>query len=829
MEFYELNRLFDENLVNTTLSRTLDHYLYSFIPVIVSFGCGLSLVNIIALAQSQSQFTSKHYLYAQSIFAFLFQITTSLVLITNYYEKILLNYYFKNVKQTYLTAKLVLGCVYSIFFYCIIWLFTISALNFAFISVIQFNLNKNFNRIYSEAFTDYLAHFNRIKRNLNSRLKRQLSVNSNYAQSLKCGSYFQQSININNTNHENRLNSANSINSNLSRNIDDYNNLNDINQQQQQHSQFSKKNSINNNNINPLIMVNNHPDAEFNSYLDELNMFEFENNKKKKKIKSPSKEKHAFCSTYTIKWSIITTFLVAILVALPQFIAYEVKLNIVGVSTSKISTKYINIDNIKTYENIYFIREEIKEDTKTDSSSSSKQENYLIYSRNMAQAYGIALELETNQSNVLTKLKTTYSNFFTMPGIFDLASKRYDLCNSVRNSEFYSAIRRPFNLYALIASDSQLNQTWNENEIEILNVSLVCIAKGTIKDLLTYNTLYFWLEHTLALSMPICIILVVLISNMYTFLQAQKLGIKQSKTRNKIKKLHKIFIETSNLNKQTQMMQQQQIQQQRLQRKQSFLDVVVTPTQTTNDIIGRIQETDILEIIDETPVNPVPVSSIKRKLTRGQSTKSVHIKDDLNENDDLFETDDLNFIELGESLETQIETEQRIHDKQHEHMMLNVMFILDLILYIIFSFPYTTMRLVLDLFVKDQVKVNLDFYVAYKFSILMFNFHLILKFFIMVIFNINFRICLCKVFAFSPAFCCIDEKLFNEETKNKMFCCQGTTTNINNNIKQQRPINRKRNYNYEDDDLEYNSTEFNSNLHQYNCPADPISDQVFIK
>jgi hypothetical protein len=184
---------------------------------------------------------------------------------------------------------------------------------------------------------------------------------------LKRGSYFQQSININNTNHENRLNSANSINSNLSRNIDDYNNLNEINQQQQQqqqqHSQFSKKNSINNNNINPLIMVNNHPDAEFNSYLDELNMFEFENNKKKKKIKSSSKEKHAFCSTYTIKWSIISTFLVAILVALPQFIAYEVKFNIVGVSTSKISTKYINIDNIKIYENIYFIREEIKEDT----------------------------------------------------------------------------------------------------------------------------------------------------------------------------------------------------------------------------------------------------------------------------------------------------------------------------------------------------------------------------------------------------------------------------------------------------------------------------------
>ena len=91
MEFYELNRLFDENLVNTTLSRTLDHYLYSFIPVIVSFGCGLSLVNIIALAQSQSQFTSKHYLYAQSIFAFLFQITTSLVLITKYYENIFVN------------------------------------------------------------------------------------------------------------------------------------------------------------------------------------------------------------------------------------------------------------------------------------------------------------------------------------------------------------------------------------------------------------------------------------------------------------------------------------------------------------------------------------------------------------------------------------------------------------------------------------------------------------------------------------------------------------------------------------------------------------------
>ena len=786
MEFYELNRLYDENLVNLTISQSLDRYLYSFIPVIVSFGCGISLVNIIALSHAQSYFTSKHYLYAQSIFTFLFQIITSLILITNYYEKILLNYYFINSKQAYLNVKLTLNFIYNIVFYLIVWLFTIGVLDFAFISIIQFHLNTNFNKQYSRVFTDQLAHFNRIKKQLNNRLKRQLSVNSNYASSLH--------RNHSHKEERHKFNSITSFNSNLSRNITMEDNY-----------------SSDNHKLNPLILVNNYPDNEFNSYLDELNMFVFVKAKKSNDFE----DTNVFCSSKNIRYSITTTVLVAVLLALPQLFAYEIKQSVIGVSPSKISEQYINSDSIKTYENIYFIKEELREDKPVFQAADynmPKIENEIrlsdiAYSKQMSRAYGLALEIDKNQTIALNKLKTTYSNFFTLSGLFDLASKRYELCNSIRNNELYSPIRKPFNVYSLIASDLQQNQTWNDEDIEILNLTLICIREGSLNTQLTYNTLYFWLEHTMVISVPICIALVVLISIVYTCLHAKKLSIKQSKTKNKVTKLHKIFIETSNLNRMQQQLMQQQQQQQHQHKKQSI------------DIPKQVQETDILELEE-----PTQLSSSMKKKYRG--AKFVQIKDDLNDspNDDVFETnDDLNFCDLGESLEQQIDTESRVRQKQNEHLMLNIMFILDLVLFIVFSFPYTFMRLVLDLFVKDRIKINLDFYVLYKLTFLLFNFHLILKFFIMVIFNVKFRLCLCKVFAFKPSFCCIDDEQLIKENRslnNKICCCCSKHQQFNKN-----------NLDLVDDEdnILYHSTEFNSNLHQYNHPADPAVDQVFLK
>jgi len=743
-----------------------------------------------------------------------------------------------------------------------VWLFTIAALDFAFVAVIQFHLNANFNNQYARNFTEHLDQFNRIKKQLNSRLKRQLSVNS----TLTRNNQFQQSINLNNCNNNEsfngnqsqqhqpvqrqKLNSINSFNSNISRNI----NLDDFSPDMQTNSaqptQLAHPTILKQTSLNPLILVNNYPDNEFNSYLDELNMFEFENERKKKlkgQATAELNEKNVFCSSLRIKYTIWFTIFMACLFVLPQFFAYEIKQSQVGVSTTQISSKFINSDDIKLYESIYFIKEEIKEDKPVFQTASSNQiqqqpneaktgivsPSSLAYSTRMSQAYAIAVEFNeaVNRSKTLMQLQTSHSKFFTLAGVFDLASKRYDLCNSIRD-EYHPIRRNSFNLYALIAAENQLNLTWRENEIEIMNMTLICIRKNPqINDNLTYNTLYFWFMHTLVISVPICIVTVCLIAIVYTFLYAKKLSIKQSKTRNKFNKLYKIFVETSNLNRMQQQLtqQQQQIQQNQQLMRQSLLEVQETP---------RVQETDIIETDQQC------LTSSMKKRYRG--AKFVQIKDDLNIEqfsnnspvDDVFETDDLNFGELGELLEQQINTENQVKQKQTDHEMLNVMFILDLLLYVVLSFPYTFMRLVLDLFVKDRIKINLDFYILFKLSFLLFNFHLILKFFIMVVFNIKFRICLCKVFAFKPKFCCIDENLlqtdgrFQTVTNNCFMNIHSNHANgagITQNVNKKRkncdndsdPFDEEKNY--------FHSTEFDSNLHQYNCPADPNTDQIFAK
>jgi hypothetical protein len=125
---------------------------------------------------------------------------------------------------------------------------------------------------------------------------------------------------------------------------------------------------------------------------------------------------------------------------------------------------------------------------------------------------------------------------------------------------------------------------------------------------------------------------------------------------------------------------------------------------------------------------------------------------------------------------------------QNNDQNLNRMCIIDLFCYILFLFPYTVLRLVLDLFVKDRIKINLDFFILYNLCLLMFHISLIGKFFILLIFNIQFRKSFARAFSFEPAYCCIDDmdedeaahssKIINEnfvETKESclyfVFCC----------------------------------------------------------
>ena len=177
MEFYELNRLYDENLTCLNISKIFDRYLYFLLPIFISFGCGISIINIIVLSNRRIELTSKKYLFSQSIFNFMFQIITSSILITNYYEKVLINHYFANRKQLFLSIKTVMNFFYNVNLYCIIWLFTIGALDYCFVSIFKFKVNSNYNKNYLNQFIQQQAQFTYIKDKYGPRIR---SFQSNF-------------------------------------------------------------------------------------------------------------------------------------------------------------------------------------------------------------------------------------------------------------------------------------------------------------------------------------------------------------------------------------------------------------------------------------------------------------------------------------------------------------------------------------------------------------------------------------------------------------------------------------------------------------------------
>ena len=130
MEFYELNRLYDDSLLSMNLSHSLDALLYSVLPVFLTLGCGVSLLTVLVLLHSEFNLTSKNYLVAQCSCNFLFQIVSAIVLITNNYERDLLAQ-FKAQPGDYLKGKLLLNVAYNILLYCVLWFFTVGNLDFS--------------------------------------------------------------------------------------------------------------------------------------------------------------------------------------------------------------------------------------------------------------------------------------------------------------------------------------------------------------------------------------------------------------------------------------------------------------------------------------------------------------------------------------------------------------------------------------------------------------------------------------------------------------------------------------------------------------------------
>jgi hypothetical protein len=524
--------------------------------------------------------------------------------------------------------------------------------------------------------------------------------------------------------------------------------------------------------------------------------------------------------------------MISFLLAFPQIFAYDIRQNRITISpTPQPPPRYILNTDTRVYEHVIFIPKDDSYDinnqdyilnNKINKNNLKKKKPIdLRYSSNIAKAYAMSIKFDQDPQtrSILDNMRKTHMKFFTSNGFFQLASKNYDWCNMVKNIDLVK-----------VTSQQEETTTTKQNtllttqipQVDTLNLTLYCIKKNEINSYLAYNTLYFWLEHTMTISVPISIVLVVFISLLHTCSKYSKLISRQFRVRQKRYKLSKLKYQNT-LNYRYNCLNRQN-------------------TSNENNTSG-LNEPKVVQVRQNINNVDVITTNLNDYLNNGEM-----IEDDLD-----FDMDENEFKENI--------FERKICDKQYQDQNLNKLFLVDLMLYMIFSFPYTLLRLVLDLFVKDQIKISLDFFILYKVALLTFHLHLILKFFLMIIFNQKYRMSLARTLTIQNSACC---KSMNQEAENLAFntnynefgnrkkkydkllknsnsttilCCFKNGKYIQNNNKKNNnsfhSLNNAFQNNYDwygscydqhDDDIKYHSIEFNSNYHQYFCPADPEFD-----
>lgn len=920
MEFYELNRLYDESLNYIYLSKTLDSYLYLILPIILSFGCGISVLYIIVLSRPALNLASKNYLLTQAIFNFLFQIITSIIFLTNYYERILLSNYFSYNKFIYLNLKAIINFFYNINLYCIIWLFIIGALNTCVITILKYHLNSNYNKLFKQTFdyqrtqlSNQVKLLEKLKKYKNKKeqpqqsqpqLQQQTSQylstpnNLNRAKSVSKGS----NLNLNNSNDETFLNTSSyNINSNEN-NATDFDSF-----------EITNTNDAlnNNNNIYGMGVSNTGLD---NTQLD------------------AEIEETSFCKPNTIFYAIVTIAVLAVLLAFPQIFAHEIKQNLVTITPTPLPSSFLaNNENLIVYY--------IPQDQELDIINKNKIS--YDFTSNIGQAYAISVKLgqDKESKSVFNLMRKTHSSFFTQSGYYDLASREYHFCNIVKNNK---PSRTRLLKSNAATSTKRIKKNINTSKTLFANLTISCIKKGSLLSYLTYNTLYFWLEHTMVISVPVSISFVMFITIVNTCFKFSKLVKQQDRIRAKRKKLFKLQernstsyheykkylnyylneseilkslrakMKKSKLNSvtsnsssskynmennsaypfnpndlsayyETQMQkaddnmynlgvhsygandeylqqtyyyyyQQQQLRQQQQQQQQSKAKKKVNKQNA-----DQKQEAEAAKQQQQQqaqPTTPTRVMTVKYDLNTNSATGEQEVIDD---NESLIESEYLNSFntELEETL-----MERKIKMRQEEDQALNKLLIYDLLFYFVLSLPYTMLRLVLDLFVKERNKVSLDFLMLYKLALILFHIHLIAKFFLMLVYCVKFRICLIRTFSLSPGMCCISDEQINSYNSSRIkidepyaykmpflyiICCffcrhcclsrifgqyfkepYGYNMNMNFGNTSLIKANYGKNPEFASDETNH-STEFNSNFHQYFHPADPDHSDVFLQ
>ena len=253
-----------------------------------------------------------------------------------------------------------------------------------------------------------------------------------------------------------------------------------------------------------------------------------------------------FCKPKTVYYSVLSILVFSLMLAFPQIFAYEIKQNEISLSPSRMPK---STDTAESYQHIYFVEAdhissinnsaEFNQHVKEESLFRLLNRTSLSYSDTVGRALAYAIRIDKNKYNdILKRMKKTHHRFFTPTGFFNLVSKQYGFCNMLKNSlDAAPIIIRPSPRVARAV----IRIPDTGEKIIYFNLTLTCIKKSDLNTYLTYNTLYFWLEHTMVISVPFCVHLVVGSSLIYTFLTFTKLQTNQYRFLLKRRRLSKLL------------------------------------------------------------------------------------------------------------------------------------------------------------------------------------------------------------------------------------------------------------------------------------------------
>jgi hypothetical protein len=583
-----------------------------------------------------------------------------------------------------------------------------------------------------------------------------------------------------------------------------------------------------------------------------------------------------YCPEKKIVISILMIVFCASLLALPQMFAYEINQIFLSVSPlSLVNAKNKLIDQQQHMPlDVYYI----PQDSDKNDYYIQKTQMKFDYSSNIAKAYALTIQFHVENDQVklmVESMKKTHSNFFSPASYFYLASRNYDFCNLIENTE--TASKQMFTFRSSFISPNSSVST-----SPVLNLTILCLKKSNLHRYLAYNTIYFWFEHTMIISVPfttsavlliLLLIVCVKMSKLVTyetylreqrkkFLKIQEKNLTtlnqyNCKIKNKLrftkiyKKSRQTLISTSSANgyyDESVMLPPELFQYPEIDKEAEtkaednihHLGVMrYGMTNDANDEIYQQKQREYYNYYIQQQQMLRLKQQQKQKKKMSKSAKKISGNGDF-----------LNCFFKIDFKETSLE--RKIKSKQDEDQNLNKMFIMDIIIYFLISFPYTFLRLILDLFIKDKIKFSLDFFIMYKLAFLTFHIHLILKFFLMLSFNTRFRANFSRAFAFEPNLCCAnDSDVYKSDSSNQIYSNQSMSTSnlqMKNNsclfkcccflctscflsrlfghyFENQNSSKRRFNYlhsgaNYINDEID-RSTEFNTTHHQLQCPADP--------